>query len=166
MTSSTSSEESVSIIYQFHQKRIWFILDNFVSDQASSPPSSSSRERRVQPVWQLWDPHVLLLYFLFFLLNKRSLRHLPSFPPSSPRTLPLNASHRRKQSILSFSMHVRMPAFFPLFVFPTCPCLYFVVSLYFSSSACQFWCVYYFLCRTERKSRIQLWWLGGRAVVW
>ena len=38
------------------------------------------------------------------------------FPPFSPRTPPLYALHRRKQSILSFPMHARMPAFLPLFV--------------------------------------------------
>ncbi len=57
------------------------------------------------------------MYLCSFLFMERSLWHRPSFPPSPPRTPPSYALHRRKQPILSFPVHSRMPAFFVFLAF-------------------------------------------------
>ena len=58
--------------------------------------------RRVQLARQRRAPHVFPKYLCSFSPQKRSLRHLPSLPPSPPWTPLLYALHRRKQFILSF----------------------------------------------------------------
>ena len=63
---------------------------------------------------QLGSGVVRMFYYCIyeFIFMKRSLWHRPLFPPSPPRTPPLYALHRRKQSLLSFAMHCRLPKTF------------------------------------------------------